>query len=409
LDASHLPDTSKPDLTNRESTVDLANIIFRLSGTIKLDGGSELPGVSIACYCKKQSRLGDRTFSSELREGLNKSDENGGFTFESLRPGTYVLRAFLSRDFAVKEITLSPQNPTAHVILTFKKRGLLLGEVMSSSGKPIYGAKVSIYLGKRCNPPPGVEVEFEVTLTTDQSGHYALHEVPPGDLRIRVEHKGMKVINLPHVLIAPGETKWVRSVLNPSATIRGKVVLSNSVISPENISEVFKSKHVEVALFLIQVSGENRVIRRKGPKPTGNGGSFHFDFDYSHDKAILFVRAPGFRPRRIPLDIQSGEEKELSVLLDERGGIIQGRIVFKNKTHRPEVTITFLAEDKLNMNLDIPLEIQPDAEGRFAVNALDFTRHIVRFRFRKGNRQGYVIREITPDQTGVEIPEPQLH
>lgn len=95
--------------------------------------------------------------------------------------------------------------------------GGLRGHVVDSRGRPLEGAELSLFAGKRG--------EAAARKVSDRAGHFEFDRLVAGeDYRLRVVHKGYVTVEVPRLALAAGESKELRITLDPRKALANAAV-----------------------------------------------------------------------------------------------------------------------------------------------------------------------------------------
>ena len=160
-----------------------------LSGRIGVDG----PGTSLS-FGAERTRVQLRGVSVALTVSHNNVDADGSFRIESISPGEY--RAVVTNlpvELYAKEVRLGGidlMNQTIRVtagtpiagtvdVLLSPNVSQIDGTVLDDRGQPIRGILVVLVPDRNRD-----HTELFKTATTDQTGHYSIRGIPPGDYKL---------------------------------------------------------------------------------------------------------------------------------------------------------------------------------------------------------------------------------
>lgn len=144
-----------------------------------------------------------------------RTDSSGGFSFSFLNPGSYQVTAkkgLMEGD--LQSVTLA-EGQQVSVTLTVPKGGVIQGTVRYSSGAPVAGARVELFMGG--------EAGF-VEQTADQSGMFRFDFLPTEQYWILATSPVGTLSAGVEISLGPQEIRSVDIVLPPGATISGIVI-----------------------------------------------------------------------------------------------------------------------------------------------------------------------------------------
>ncbi len=351
------------------------------------------------------------------------TDERGCFSIGSLLFGNYSLAVFDRNDARKIEVLVTNDKPSVKIEVLFGLKGSIFGEVVDLHSNPIVQAKVDIYFCAG-NRPWGAQLGKGIPqrrdmpvyskgckMETDSNGKYQVFDVPPIECRIRIEKAGFEYKNI-FVNTEEGQETKVRTVLLAAATISGKVILAESLL-PIGYDVARSRKNIRLWTIVQDRKGDFSESHDSLLFSANQEGSFSFYVERFMQKTIVYARAPGFRPKRIEIDVKAGESKYLEINLDQRGGVFSGKVVFRENQPKPKVEISVGRNDSGfdNWSQNSIVKIVPDESGEFIVDCLDHCEHHACFYFDYGNEPSkFGIRPIemtfTPDRTGVVVQAP---
>jgi protocatechuate 3,4-dioxygenase beta subunit len=140
---------------------------LRLAGRI-IDQGRPVPGVPVRA--QYQGETGDDTRAGLLPDQVATTDAEGRFTFDSLSPASYRLRASHGDRHALHWVDRE-QHPSPEVVLELGTALLIEGTLRDEAGNPIADVGMT-----------GAQHDA----TSDAAGHYALGPMEPGQVLIRL-------------------------------------------------------------------------------------------------------------------------------------------------------------------------------------------------------------------------------
>jgi len=178
---------------NVAASNDAAGVDFHLqaaatiTGTVRDAGGTPLVGVDLDLF--------DATTLTRLRKSaLSASD--GTYSFETITPGSYVLRAdpkppqVQARQYydlqpnktVADTVTVGAGGTASGIDFALPLAGTISGQVFDGSGTPVYNMDLDILvvLGSTA-------VLMEQNATSDLNGGYTFEQLPPGDYVVRAD------------------------------------------------------------------------------------------------------------------------------------------------------------------------------------------------------------------------------
>lgn len=170
----------------------------RLSGLVLGPSGAPAAHASI--------ELDEKTFGHSLH--ADETDASGRFALAGLHAGALTLQArsegFASSSVQVFEVENGESR--GDLVLRLRAAGTVLGLLVDAEGRPRTGEVWAF--GE----------EFGTRVESDSEGRFELHEVPPGELLLRV-HTADGLAFEERLLLAEGETARIR-LAPPGATVR---------------------------------------------------------------------------------------------------------------------------------------------------------------------------------------------
>ncbi len=250
--------TAQPEYLGNEPLIDTQEppqeVLLRLFQPRRLTGrvvrdGRPAEGVEV-------------TISQWEQEGVTRTNPEGAFTFDRLRPGDYTLAATGPLLAAMEAAHVPLHGDATPVTLTLSAAGEIAGTVTGPSGRPEPGVTLSV---------EDTRVEHRLPeVTSGPDGRYRLGPLPPGEYMLEVS-AGMEWVMKPARTIAvmAGQTSRADVALTPSLEVRGRVVDdTGSPVADARISVRSDSwVHVIVDDERTGVDGRFRLQRGLGAGP----------------------------------------------------------------------------------------------------------------------------------------------
>ncbi len=156
----------------------------------------ELRAVTVQASSGGTTATGDDTVLGVYR---TTSDEAGGFVFEGVAPGTYLLSAqrpgFIPGVYGARaynvlgvQITVRPGDELRQLPVFLTPQAEISGRVVDEDGEPVAGAFLAAFASGDSMPPrrPTRPSRPHATATTNDRGEYRLHGIPPGKFVLQV-------------------------------------------------------------------------------------------------------------------------------------------------------------------------------------------------------------------------------
>ena len=178
------------------------------------------------------------TVSGEGIRQTTKTDQQGKFVFEDLKPGTYNLNIETARkySFSVDAVLVCPQIMTVRDIFDPDLQPIIMGTMVPHvfGEKPVprgYMRDGETGIGGGVHTPdglalPGLKVTVtpldrnpssSLVVTTDSSGSYHFNTLQPGDYSLTISGPGLVTLTVPHARVLDGYRLVVsREICAPS-------------------------------------------------------------------------------------------------------------------------------------------------------------------------------------------------
>jgi RNA polymerase sigma-70 factor (ECF subfamily) len=286
-----------------------------------------------------------------------RTDASGQFEINGLSTDHRSYRVYVQNDvpFARSEyVTLTPEKPTAEVLIRLPKPAAIEGAVRDDKGNPVSGVSIMAVL----NPEPGENARSSSNSgincqgQTDQGGHYRLDDVAPGSWRVSVADRAEQEFNTVDALwVKEGETvtgvDFVGLPDTAKGVIRGVAVdLRGRPACNWDVKGELTGKLGVYARALYTGTSGDGWFELKGV----GKGAYQIEFGYS--SALLWFQC-------LSAPVEASEEERPFVL--PIGGILRGRVV-DAKTGQP------LRDAR------ITLEAQPDSYKTPIGNRVELSR-----------------------------------
>jgi carboxypeptidase family protein len=126
--------------------------------------------------------------SSEAESQRVECDEQGNFKLTGLRPGSYIVSAYMLGYVSLSDASGSELHRIGeNVTLTLVKGGVITGRVTGADGEPMEGASVDLRMARELDGRISAIPNYSDGLdTTDDRGIYRIYGLPPGRYLVRV-------------------------------------------------------------------------------------------------------------------------------------------------------------------------------------------------------------------------------
>jgi hypothetical protein len=249
----YAPGLSKPISVHGGDTRDVDLTLgagCTLSGTVQDKRGEPLPGVLVNAEARVSA--GSAMDPSLQASTQAQSGDDGGFTLEHVPKGTVLVRGY-DGELAVTTATVEVGecDKLARVSLTMSAGGSVTGVARSADGAPLPGGRVTV---------TDRSIGF-VNTPSDREGRFRFDTLPPGPIRIELEHQGQRTMT--YVVVKDGETVKQDMTLfgGGNGEIAGRVTAGKKPIAGARL--LVASNH-----------GRDQGIAMYFPV-TGADGSFH--------------------------------------------------------------------------------------------------------------------------------------
>lgn len=191
-----------------------------LRGKVVDKSGLALPRVLV----NVEERLNAASTSDPSLQASTQAvtDGDGGFVLEHVARGSALLRGYDGDNAPTTMVVeIRECDKLAPVTLVMSPGGTLEGTARGSDGKPLSGARVTL-----TDRSIGV-----INTMSDEEGRYHFEDLPPGILRVSLEHEGKSAMNFAQ--IREGVTSTVDLTLFPSGTgkIEGRVIAGKKPVA----------------------------------------------------------------------------------------------------------------------------------------------------------------------------------
>jgi len=221
-----------------------------LTGTVQDKKGNPLPGVLV--NAEERVTAGSASDPALQTATQAQSEGDGTFRIEHAPLGTLVVRAY-DGDYAVTTATVVAEDcaKLAPVKLVLSKGGGISGVARGADGAPLAGARLAV---------TDRAIGY-VNTSSDQEGRFHFDSIPPGDVRLEMEHEGQRAMR--YVGIKDGETTTQDMILfgGGNGEVRGRVTAGTQPIAGARL--LVASNHGQsagIALYF-PVTGEDGTFR----------------------------------------------------------------------------------------------------------------------------------------------------
>ncbi len=341
-----------------------------------------------------------------------EADEEGKFYLSDVEPGRFVFTTSDANDWTLTKTEFGEAGRTHNVLICLRAKATLAGEVFDEEFRPIENAEVYLWMGKSSLPKQGWPIPLDMTLHTDMNGHFDFGKVPPNTVKVLIKKNGYESMNYPYIELTEGKPFRLSVKLKKGSYLTG-IVRINPAFMPDPGSSLHLDRYVSVGLIQREIGkdGEDdfEVTHLTELRPTAEDGSFSIEITSFHPETMLLVRARGHRPRRIPIEIKQGENKNVEVVLTEKGGVFSGKIkrAEDSKAVKVRIHLSYIPKNQEELeDFDISFEVGDD--GLFQVDYLDIKEYSasITFEYPGTPYQKTISRVFTPNAEGVVFNEP---
>jgi RNA polymerase sigma-70 factor (ECF subfamily) len=278
-------------------------------------------------------------------------------------------------------VMLTPEKPTAEVLIRLPKPAAIEGAVRDDKGNPVPGAGLMAVL----NPEPGENTRTSSNSgvncqgQTDQGGHYRLDDVAPGSWRVSVAYGAKQEFStVDEIWVKEGETVTGVDFTGVPDTrkgvIRGVVAdLRGQPACDWYVKRELAGKPGEYVFELTIATSRDGRFELKGV----GKGKYRLEFGrYNPPQNIQCLSAP----------VEASDEERPFVL--PIGGVLRGRVV-DGKTGQPlrDARITLEASpdsyktpignrvELSRFSWDSPRSVPVDSNGEFTIPELPVARY----------------------------------
>jgi protocatechuate 3,4-dioxygenase beta subunit len=285
-----------------ETTV--VNFVLRKGGSIvgrvtTLDGRGVRIGVDMYFY-KRKTR--------------NITDIDGNYKFEGLKAGFYTIRAgghyYIEQ---IKENIEVKDGEETVVNFVLIEKGSIVGQVTTTDGEPIPGAKVFYITGLPYN------------VTTDANGNYRITPFRAGVYTIKVYHDEFAPQIKENIEVKDGEETVVNFVLIEKGSIVGQVTTTDGEGVPGAKVKLYR----DTIWYLSTLT-------------TDTNGNYKFEklFSGLYRLKVSLPSNPEFPAQeKENVEVKDGEETVVNFVLIEGRSSIFGKVTF-NSGYTPRIYIT---------------------------------------------------------------------
>ncbi len=186
-----------------------------ISGTVTDDLGAPIKEAKVwfEKHAEPEGNGDDRTSTSVERKDWARTDAEGAFAFEGLRPGTYTVGAEHGEHLDAQEqtVTVRPGRMASGLRLLLARGASIAGRVIDLDGNPVPGAEISA-------TPQGKFAYRNATAGAD--GAFILRGLEPGPCNVHAYADGF----FPYQRRSCAPAEGVAIKMRPLPRIRGRVI-----------------------------------------------------------------------------------------------------------------------------------------------------------------------------------------
>jgi protocatechuate 3,4-dioxygenase beta subunit/5-hydroxyisourate hydrolase-like protein (transthyretin family) len=297
---------------------------------------------------------------------------DGTFRIAGIAPGATMVTAF-SSDRRLSSTPRSVTAPASDVTITMPRGARVEGRILDrATQQPV--TDFTILLPGRTNPNvigPGSSFSGGQPIHADD-GHYALDNIPPGQLQLMVHATGYVAATRGDITVEDGKTvSGIDISLDRGASLSGRVTSASAPVSGAQVRVAFQ----RAASF--------------GNVTTDGDGLYSLEGLAEGDQTIEFQKQ-GFVVLRKPVTITAGKDQHLDAELDP-GRELHGRVVDHSGQGIAMANIATVGGDGRPLGM-----VTSDGEGSFVLQGLADGSYKVTAR-----KDGYV----SADASDVVLPQ----
>ncbi len=316
-----------------------------------------------------------------LTRTVTRTDAQGRFRFDALRPRRHSLTAAHGGQHAFQAVDLAPSAPPPEVVLELGSASCVKGTVRDPEGAPVAGARVDLRM---------VSGSFRIEVTTtDAEGRYQLGPVVPGMHALTVAAPRYADVHNHWQQVGP-DTGPVDFTLEPVPAVEGMAVDEAGRPVP---GLGFELRDPREDARVLQELGPNAEAEAVASGRTDEEGRFlvdtpvpgAFELVVKSRGSVLLERLPVHAPATGLRWVLRRGASVSGVVLDERGAPVH------------PVTVRVWRADS---DGDWEGDASGDARGRFLLSGLRPGRYVVEAEYLSGvvERSGAQTVELGPDE-----------
>jgi hypothetical protein len=149
-------------------------------------------------------------------------------------------------------------------------------------------------------------------------------------------------------------------------------------------NETFEECRVTITVTTIDRNKEGFLAKKYESSHIKDNGAYLIEIDVLYSETILSARAEGYKPLKIPLRIEKGKRNRIDVEFTEKGGILQGRIIYPpGEKERGEVELRIEEngddEDEDTACVEETILVKIAWDGSFQCICLDHKEYVAVF------------------------------
>lgn len=292
-----------------------------------------LEGALVEVFRRRETRgglrfsLGGRDKPLEDLAGSATTDGKGRATIANLAPGPVQVWVSLP-GFATRRVDAELSEKGGEVGPIVLAAGVTLrGRVVDERGDGVPSA--TIFSG-----PPGAPILVDVLAQSDGDGYFTVPDLPDEEVLVLQARAARHVASLPTRVSMPPADLVVLQV-SRGRTLTGRVVDEDSA-EPVAGAMVGASQRLQRSMGGATMIGMGRTATGA---ETDEKGTFLLEGLPPGEAITVLVRAAGYQPQSLDIDLAERDEHALLTITLQRGLVIAGRVVDEAGAPRPGVQV----------------------------------------------------------------------
>ncbi|HEX9986816.1 MAG TPA: carboxypeptidase regulatory-like domain-containing protein [Thermoanaerobaculia bacterium] len=276
-------------------------VAARLSGRVLTEQGDPVAGATVT------AKPADAALPAGLSGMTTETDLAGAYVLSDLAAGKVALTAMAKGYISVDPLLMdvSQGRSVDHVDLTLRRGAAIEGTVLTPSGVPAIGARVT--LRRTITPDRMLEIEIAGSSRTDGDGRYRLEGVPVGQQMVRADHEAYVAVD--RALQVQAGDNHLDLRLNEGFAVAGRVVDNGG-------------RPVGGAAVALQTAGPGSARQ----DVSGSDGAFRFA-GVAAGRYNLSAQKQGFSSASQEVQLADRSADNLELRLEQGGGVITGRVL----------------------------------------------------------------------------------